>query len=104
MGARLFGERYEFPPAWGVTRRCLPGGMSLRGDRSPEGVTGQAAVSARGSDPPEPPDGQKAPVTSSLGLGRQGIKPSSRARATASVRLAAPSLPRTWVTCFLTVS
>ena len=29
---------------------------------------------------------------------------SSRARATASVRLAAPSLPSTWVTCFLTVS
>jgi len=29
---------------------------------------------------------------------------SSRARATASVRLAAPSLPRTWLTCFLTVS
>src|SRR6185312_12745022 len=29
---------------------------------------------------------------------------SSRARATASVRFAAPSLPRTWPTCFLTVS
>ena len=28
---------------------------------------------------------------------------SSRARATASVRFAAPSLPRTWPTCFLTV-
>ena len=35
---------------------------------------------------------------------RQGIRLSSRARATASVRLAAPSLPRTWPTCFLTVS
>ena len=33
-----------------------------------------------------------------------GISPSSRARMTASVRLAAPSLPRTWLTCFLTVS
>jgi hypothetical protein len=78
--AWLFGERYEFRPPWGVTRRCLPGGMSRRGDRSPEGATGQAG-------------------------GRcQGIRPSCRARATASVRLAAPSLPRTWVTCFLTVS
>ena len=34
----------------------------------------------------------------------QGIRLSSRAWATASVRLAAPSLPRTWPTCFLTVS
>ena len=33
-----------------------------------------------------------------------GIRPSSRARVTASVRLAAPSLPRMWLTCFLTVS
>ena len=31
------------------------------------------------------------------------IRPSSRARAVASVRLAAPSLLSTWVTCFLTV-
>src|SRR5262249_11673722 len=30
--------------------------------------------------------------------------PSARARATACVRLAAPSLPRMWPTCFLTVS
>jgi hypothetical protein len=41
------------------------------GGRSPEGATG--------------PAGRRC----------QGIKPSSRARATASVRLAAPSLPRT---------
>ena len=33
-----------------------------------------------------------------------GIRPSCRARVTASVRLAAPSLPSTWLTCFLTVS
>jgi LuxR family maltose regulon positive regulatory protein len=39
-----------------------------------------------------------------LGAVCQGIRPSWRARATASVRLAAPSLPSTWVTCFLTVS
>ena len=31
--ARLFGEHYEFWLPWGVTRRCLPGGMSRR-DRS----------------------------------------------------------------------
>src|SRR5262245_18651076 len=76
--ARPFGERYESRPPRGVTRRCLPGGMSPRGDRSPEGATGQARC--------------------------QGIRPSCRARATASVRLAAPSLPRMCVTCFLTVS
>jgi hypothetical protein len=29
-----------------------------------------------------------------------GIRPSSRDRATASVRSAAPSLPRMWLTCF----
>src|SRR5215472_13428227 len=73
-------ERYESRPQWGVTRRCLPGGISRRGDWSPEGATGPA------------------------GRRRQGIRPSSRARATASVRLAAPSLLGTWVTCFLTVS
>jgi hypothetical protein len=40
--ARLFEERYESRPPWGVTRRCLPGGMSWGGDPSPEGVTGPA--------------------------------------------------------------
>ena len=39
-----------------------------------------------------------------LGGRRQGIRPSCRVRATASARLAAPSLPSTWVTCLLTVS
>src|ERR1700750_284373 len=34
----------------------------------------------------------------------RGMRPSSLARATASVRLAAPSLPRRWLTCFFTVS
>src|SRR5438132_9422614 len=34
----------------------------------------------------------------------QGIRPRSRARAPAWVRSAAPSLPRIWVMCFLTVS
>jgi len=37
--ARLLGERYEGRPPWGVTQRWLPGGMSPRGDRSPEGAT-----------------------------------------------------------------
>ena len=27
--AGLFRERYESRPPWGVTRRCLPDGMSL---------------------------------------------------------------------------
>src|SRR5215469_237324 len=38
--ARALRERYEFRPPQGVTRRCLPGVMSLRGDRTPEGATG----------------------------------------------------------------
>jgi hypothetical protein len=46
--AWLFGERYGFPPAWGVTRRCLPGGMPRRGNRSPEGATGPAGVAVSG--------------------------------------------------------
>jgi hypothetical protein len=72
--ARLFEERYGFPPGWGVTRRCLPGGISRCGERSPEGATEQVGVRC------------------------QGTRPSCRARAAASVRLAVASLPRTWVT------
>src|SRR5262245_42427125 len=34
------GKRYEFRPPWAVTRRCLLGGRSRRGDLSPEGATG----------------------------------------------------------------
>src|SRR6266550_6791805 len=49
--AWLLGERYEFRPPWGVTRRCLPGGMLLRGDPSPEGATGQAGVRCQGIRP-----------------------------------------------------
>jgi hypothetical protein len=64
--AWLFGKRYGFPPAWGVTRRCMPGGISRRGDLSPEGATGPAGVRC------------------------QGIRPSCRARSAASVRLAGP--------------
>jgi hypothetical protein len=37
--ARLFWERYEGRPPWGVTQRWLPGGMSRCADRSPEGAT-----------------------------------------------------------------
>ena len=47
--ARLFGKRYGFPPAQGVTRRCLPGGISQRGDRSPEGATRSAGVRCQGT-------------------------------------------------------
>jgi hypothetical protein len=39
-----------------------------------------------------------------LASGYYGINPSPRARATAWVRLATPSLLKTWVRCFLTVS
>src|SRR5215468_3743547 len=35
---RALRERYESPPAWGVTRRCLSGGMLPRGVPSPEGA------------------------------------------------------------------
>jgi hypothetical protein len=34
--AWLFGEQYESGPPWGVTRRCLPGRMSRRGDPHPK--------------------------------------------------------------------
>ena len=42
--ARLLQERYEFGSAWGVTQKCLPGGISRRGGPSPEGVTGTSGV------------------------------------------------------------
>jgi hypothetical protein len=42
------GKRYEFPPSWGITQRCLPGGISLRGEPSPEGATGQAGGAVSG--------------------------------------------------------
>jgi hypothetical protein len=58
---------------------CLPGGISRRGDLSPEGVTGSAGVRCQ-----ETRAQLSGPVP-------------------ASVRSAAPGLPRTWVTCFLTV-
>jgi hypothetical protein len=68
--AWLFGERYGFGSPWRVTRKCLPGGIYGRGEPLPEGATGSA------------------------GVGCQGIRPSCRARAAASVRLAAPSYGR----------
>src|SRR5258708_29370471 len=70
--AWLFGERYGSGPPWRVTRRWLPGGVSLGGGRSPEGATGPAECGVRGSGP------AAGPVD-------------------ASVRLAAPSLHRTCV-------
>jgi len=56
MGSRalvawLFGERYGLRTAWGVTRRCLPGGISRRGDRSPEGATAPVASRPRRCSP-----------------------------------------------------
>ena len=61
--ARLFGERYESWPPWGVTRRCLPGGMSRRGDPSPEGATGPAGVAVSGNQAELPgPRGGLGPV------------------------------------------
>jgi hypothetical protein len=42
-------ERYGFRPPWRVTRRWLPGGVSLDGGRSPEGATGPAECGVRGS-------------------------------------------------------
>ena len=48
--ARLFWERYEGRPPWGVTQKCLPGGMSRRGDPSPEGATrGRCGTGERGT-------------------------------------------------------
>src|SRR5690349_3937977 len=45
--ARLLRERYGSGSPWRVTRRCPPGGISRRGDRSPEGANraGWGAVS-----------------------------------------------------------
>src|SRR6266700_8395202 len=57
--ARLFGKRYEPGPPWGVTRRCLPGGISRRGDPSPEGATrvGWGAASGDQAQLPGPRHG-----------------------------------------------
>ena len=56
---QLLRERYEFRLPWGVTRKCLPGGMLRRGDPSPEGATGPAggAVSGDQAELPGPRDG-----------------------------------------------
>src|ERR1700733_14492817 len=51
-------ERYELPPARGVTQRCMPGGISLHGQPSHEGVTGcLGAVSGDQAELPGPCDG-----------------------------------------------
>src|SRR5215471_16553247 len=72
----LFCEgRYEPPPAVGVTQRC----------------TCRVESSAAGAGTKVPSDGARR--------GARGAGPGG-ARATASVRLTAPSLPRTWLTCF----
>jgi len=39
--ARLCGERYERPPAEGITRKCLPGGKPADSTRTPLSGDGQ---------------------------------------------------------------
>jgi hypothetical protein len=48
----------------GVTRRCLPGGLSLRGDRSPKSATVPAGVAVSGD--------QAQVACASYGLGAVG--------------------------------
>src|ERR1700724_844568 len=61
--ARLFRERYEFGSPRGVTRRRLPGGISRRGDPSPEGATGQVGGAVSGDQAELPgPRGGLGPV------------------------------------------
>jgi len=55
-------ERYEPGPPWAVTRRCLRGGMLLRGDPSPEGATGQAGVQCWGQNQPGRPQCSPGPA------------------------------------------
>ena len=76
---QLFRERYELPPAWGVTQKCPPGGISLRGDLSPEGVTGPAGVRCQGT--------RASAARARVGLGAVG----------------GAELAQAWVTCFLTI-
>ena len=74
-------------------------GLLLRGRPPSAAGQGRAGRAGRGGDRADARCGWNE-----LSAGcSQGIRLSSRARATASVRLAAPSLPRTWPTCFLTV-
>jgi hypothetical protein len=49
--ARLFGERYDSGRCGAVTRRCLPGEVSRRGEPSHQGATGPAGGGVRGSGP-----------------------------------------------------
>ena len=65
--ARLFGERYESLPPWGVTRRCLPGGISRRGEPSHQSATGQGGVSRQGSGRPAWPARRPRPGWSRIG-------------------------------------
>ena len=94
----LFRERYEFLPAWDVTRRCLPGGNSRRGDPSPEGGTGpgggvrgsaRAAASSRSTSSSRPVSGSARPGGATGSRPRCGGAASRRA-----ARPAAPPMPR----------
>ncbi len=86
---------------WRAAGPCWPGSLGNgtncgRREASPEGACRVEHPGAATCHPKVLPG--------RLGGRCQGIRPSCRARATASVRLAAPSLPRTCVTCSLTVS
>jgi hypothetical protein len=88
-GGPMAAARPWWPGSWGNDKDCRPRGAS------PEGA-GRVEYRCAAIGHPKVLPGR---------LGRcQGIRPRSRARATAWVRLAAPSLPRTWATCVLTVS
>src|SRR5262245_19297789 len=56
--ARLFAERYECRPPWGITRRCLPGGMppSRRALTRRCYPAGRGAVSGDQAELPGPGD------------------------------------------------
>ena len=94
--AWLFGERYGFGPPWRVTRRCLLGGISMPGDRSPEGAVGLArAVSDRARrdqawrnvrQPSMPPN----PMIPGSGQGRVNRHPASAPAVAPAVPVIAP--------------
>ena len=90
----LFRERYEFLPAWDVTRRCLPGGNSRRGDPSPEGGTGPAG-GVSGDQPGRRRSRSASSSRPVSGSARPGGATGSRPRCggAASRRAARPAAP-----------
>jgi len=73
------GGTVRLPPPWGVTRRCLPGGISLGGDPSHQSATGPAGVQC------------------------QGIRPSCRARAAFELFAAPGPATQEWARLFATL-